>query len=172
MADRVDVPATEGTVTFAGGQAEAKYPEKGTVVDRPAAADRRRGAFLTRRATRRPADEEADPPSRKDAVSRAMDGSPTRRCPAPWSSCSPARASGCEPEDFAPALSMKPVGSELQPQLDGPVLLAALTPKMKTIAKQPQDASFRIVDGKPQVVPAKDGVTFAPDDVTGRSSAC
>jgi vancomycin resistance protein YoaR len=72
-----------------------------------------------------------------------------------------------QPEDFAPALSMKAVGPRLEPQLDDQVLLDALAPRMRKIALAPKDASFRIVGGTPRVVPSKNGVTFDPDDVTG-----
>src|SRR5689334_1167540 len=73
VADRADIPATEGSVTFVGDQAEAKYPDKGTIVDRPAAARAVRAAFLhTVDAVDLPT-AEADPVVSKDAVSRAMD---------------------------------------------------------------------------------------------------
>ncbi|CAN5551246.1 VanW family protein [soil metagenome] len=169
VADRADVPATEGTVTFtADGQAEATYPKKGTVVDRSAAATAVRDAFLSDQGDglNLPT-AEADPVVSKDAVSRAMSGFAN---PA-MSGSVVVRLAGegvrLDPEDIAPTLSMQPVGTELQARLDGPLLLAALTPKMKTIAKAPEDASFKIVGGKPRVVRAKDGVTFAPDAVTG-----
>jgi vancomycin resistance protein YoaR len=38
---------------------------------------------------------------------------------------------------------------------------------MGQIAEKPKDATFRIVDGKPVLVPAKTGLTFDPADVTG-----
>jgi vancomycin resistance protein YoaR len=169
VADRVDVPATEGKVTFADGQAEATYPEKGTVVDRTAAATAVREAFLTD-ARGDGVDlptKEAEPAVSKDAVSRAMTGFANPAMSGAVVITLAGEGVRLDPEDFAPALSMKPAGTELQAQLDGPALLATLTPKMKTIARAPEDASFRIVDGKPEVVPAKDGVTFAPEDVTG-----
>ena len=169
VADKVDVPATEGKVTFADGQAEATYPERGTVVDRPAAARAVRAAFLSSgdsTGVDLPT-KEADPAVSKDAVSRAMSGFANPAMSGAVIITLAGEGVRLDPEDFAPALSMVPVGTELQPQLDNEVLLAALAPKMKTIATAPKDASFRIVDGRPEVVPAKDGVTFAPEDVTG-----
>jgi vancomycin resistance protein YoaR len=167
VADRVDVPATEGSVRFVGDQAEAKYPEKGTVVDRAAAARAVRTAFLTTADAIDLPTAEAAPVVSKDAVSRAMD-----RFANPAMSGAVVITLGgegvrLEPADFAPALSMKAVGSELQPQLDAQALLAKLTPKMGQIAEKPKDATFKIVDGKPVLVPAKTGLTFDPADVTG-----
>ena len=167
VADRVDVPATEGSVRFVGDQAEAKYPEKGTVVDRAAAANAVRAAFLTTADAVDLPTAEAAPVVSKDAVSRAMD-----RFANPAMSGAVVITLGgegvrLEPADFAPALSMKAVGTELQPQLDAHALLAKLTPKMGEIAEKPEDATFRIIGGKPVLVPARTGLTFDPADVTG-----
>ena len=167
IADRVDVPPTEGKVTFSGGEADATYPEKGIVVDREAAAQAVRDAFLrTTTAVELPT-EEAEPKVSKAAVSRAMDGFAN---PA-MSGVVVVRLAGegvqLDPKDFAPALSMEPVGTELQAKLDDKALVAALKPKMRTIALAPKDAAIRIVGGKPKLVPAKAGVTFDPDDVSG-----
>jgi vancomycin resistance protein YoaR len=170
VADKVDVPATEGKVTFANGQAEATYPEKGTVVDREAAAAAVRAAFLASDSQGDGVDlptEVADPAVSKDAVSRAMNGFANPAMSGAVIITLAGEGVRLDPEDFAPALSMKPVGSELQAQLDDKVLLAALAPRMRTIAMAPKDASFKFVDGLPRVVPAKDGVTFVPEDVTG-----
>jgi vancomycin resistance protein YoaR len=167
VADRVDVPATEGSVRFVGDQAEAKYPERGTVVDRAAAAKAVRAAFMTTSDAVDLPTAEAAPVVSKDAVSRAMD-----RFANPAMSGAVVITLGgegvrLEPADFAPALSMKAVGTELQPQLDAQALLARLTPKMGQIAEKPEDATFKIVGGKPVLVPAKTGLTFDPADVTG-----
>ncbi len=167
VAERADVPATEGAVTFVGDQAEAKYPDKGTVVDRPAAAKAVRAAFLnTVDAVDLPT-AEADPAISKDAVSRAMDSFANPAMSGAVVITLGGEGVRLEPADFAPALSMKAVGTELQPQLDPTVLLNALAPRMARILTKPQDASFKIVDGKPVLVPAKTGLTFEPTDVTG-----
>jgi vancomycin resistance protein YoaR len=167
VADRVDVPATEGTVRFVGDQAEAKYPDKGIVVDRAAAARAVRAAFLTSPDAVDLPTAEAAPVISKDAVSRAME-----RFANPAMSGAVVITLGgegvrLEPADFAPALSMTAVGSELQPRLDAQALLAKLTPKMGEIAEKPRSATFKIVDGRPVLVPARTGVTFDPADVTG-----
>jgi vancomycin resistance protein YoaR len=167
VAHRADVPATEGTVRFVGDQAVAKYPEKGTVVDRPAAVKAVRAAFLnTVDAVDLPT-AEADPVVSKDAVSRAMDRFANPAMSGAVVVTLDGEGVRLEPQDFAPALSMKAVGTELQPQLDAKVLLDTLTPKLAQITEKPKDASFRIVDGKPVLVPARTGVTFDPTAVTG-----
>ena len=111
---------------------------------------------------------EAEPQVSKDAVSRAMEDFANPAMSAAVVVALAGEGVQLQPEDFAPALSMKPVDGELQPELDGAVLVDALTPRMRTIARSPKDASFTIVRGVPRVVPARVGVTFDPADVTGR----
>ncbi len=167
VADRVDVPATEGSIRFVRDQAEAKYPEKGTVVDRAAAAKAVRAAFLTTADAIDLPTAEAAPVVSKDAVSRAMDRFANPAMSGAVVITLAGEGVRLEPADFAPALSMKAVGTELQPQLDAQALLAKLTPKMGQIVEKPADATFKIVGGKPVLVPAKTGLTFDPADVTG-----
>lgn len=69
------------------------------------------------------------------------------------------------PREFAPALSMEARDGALVPALDKEKLIALVD---GAISKDgaPVDASFRVVDGKPQVVPSKPGVTYRPADVS------
>ena len=62
------------------------------------------------------------------------------------------------PGDYTAALSLVPTDGELVPSLDGPTLAAIVSSRVTTGA--PVDASVTIVDGRPQVIPAKAGVTF------------
>ena len=147
VADEVDVPAVEGSVTFAGGEADARYPEKGTVVDRAAAADAVAAAFLGGGDPVELPTVEADPQVGKDAVSRAMEGFANPAMSAAVVVALAGEGVQLQPEDFAPALSMNPVDGELQPELDGAVLVAALTPRMRTIARSPEG---RVVPDRPR----------------------
>ena len=147
VADEVDVPAVEGSVTFAGGEADARYPEKGTVVDRAAAADVVADAFLDGGDAVELPTVEAEPQVSKDAVSRAMEDFANPAMSASVVVALAGEGVQLQPEDFAPALSMKPVDGELQPELDGAVLVAALTPRMRTIARSPEG---RVVHDRPR----------------------
>jgi vancomycin resistance protein YoaR len=69
------------------------------------------------------------------------------------------------PARFAPALSMEAVDGELEPRVDRKRLLAAFAPAARTVAEEPQDATVRIVDGEPEVVPAKMGATIDRDRI-------
>ncbi len=62
------------------------------------------------------------------------------------------------PTDFTAALTLVPTDGELVPTLDAAALSALVRTKVTSGA--PVDASVRIVDGSPQVVRAKPGVTI------------
>lgn len=64
------------------------------------------------------------------------------------------------PADYTSALALEPVDGELVPQLDAKALSDVVASKVTSGA--PVDATVALVDGKPQVVPAKPGVTFDP----------
>ncbi len=67
------------------------------------------------------------------------------------------------PADYTAALSLVPTDGELVPTLDA----AALTDVVETVVTSgdPVDASIVLVGGRPQVVPAKPGVTFDPQEL-------
>ena len=167
FAGRVDVPAKEGKVTFSNGRADARYPEKGTAVDREGAAAAVQDAFLKTDDVVPLPTGTSEPSITKAAVSRAMDSFANPATSGPVIIRLEGEAVRLEPKDFLPAVSMKAVGTELRPKLDDKALLAAFRPKMKRVALAPKDATVRIVNGRPQVVPSKQGVTFDPKEVTG-----
>ncbi len=167
FASQVDDPPVEGAVSFAGGEARATYPDRGRLLDRPAAAASIRRAFLhqdgpdtggvVRLRTR-----VAEPQVTVDAVSRAMDDFANPATSAPVVVRFDDQAVRLQPEDFTPALSMTAVGRVLEPRLDDRVLLGLLRPRMSSLARAPQDARISIVAGRPRLTPARNGRTFDP----------
>ena len=67
------------------------------------------------------------------------------------------------PADYTAALSLVPTAGELVPTLDAAALAEAVGAKVTTGA--PVDATVALVDGSPQVVPARPGVTFDPAEL-------
>ncbi|WP_374456163.1 VanW family protein [Nocardioides sp.] len=67
------------------------------------------------------------------------------------------------PADYTAALSLVPTDGELVPTLDPGKLTEVVGSKVT--AGAPQDATVTLVGGKPQVVPAKPGVTFDPQQL-------
>jgi vancomycin resistance protein YoaR len=169
FARQVDDPAVEGAVTFSNGEATPTYPVRGSLLDRPAAAARIRSAFLHEGPDHvvRLRTLVAQPVVTKDAVSRAMDGFANPATSAPVVVRLDRKVVRLLPEDFTSALSMQAVGSELTPHLDAQRLLTALRPKMKSLSRQPVNATITVVGGRPRLTPARNGRTFDPADVTG-----
>ena len=64
------------------------------------------------------------------------------------------------PADYTAALSLVPTNGELVPTLDGATLAGIVGTVVTSGA--PVDATVALVNGTPQVVPAKPGVTFDP----------
>ena len=70
-----------------------------------------------------------------------------------------------QPRDFAPVLGTKAEDGRLVPDLDEQKLVK-LVDKAISHNGAPVDATVRLVDGKPKVIPARPGVTYRPSDVT------
>lgn len=68
------------------------------------------------------------------------------------------------PRDYAQALSLEESGGELELATDLDVVKQLVGDATATGA--PVDATWRLVDGTPRVVPAKPGVSFEDDEVT------
>ena len=67
------------------------------------------------------------------------------------------------PENYTAALSLVPTDGELVPTLDAKALTAVVDTRVTSGA--PVDATISLVDGRPQVVPARPGVTFDPAEL-------
>ena len=168
LAAKVDKKSVDGSIRFTQrGRAVPTYPKAGTAVDLEASRAAVLAAYPER--TDEPVELEvavAEPLVTEAAVSDAMRTFANPAMSAPVVYLIAGERVVLEPTDFARALSMKPVNGKLEPQLNKKRLIAAVAPAMKSIALAPKDASVKIVDGAPQVVPGKNGVTFDPDEVT------
>jgi VanW like protein len=168
FARKVDQPAKEGTVRFADGAARPRYPTAGSALDQSAAADAVRKAFLQADQTVPLRTRRVAPEISKRDVSRAMNSFANPAISAPVVVVLGGENVVLRPDDFDAALSMVPEDGRLVPHLDAARLLHLIAPKLKTIALAPRDASVRIVDGRPKVIPAKVGVSFRPAQITGK----
>ena len=63
---------------------------------------------------------------------------------------------------------MEAEDGELEPRVDGELMLEALDPVMSTVGREPEDARIVVRDGKPRVVPAKVGVELDPQEIEDR----
>ena len=70
-----------------------------------------------------------------------------------------------QPADYTPALSMEPVDGTLVPRLDARPSPTMLENEV-AVDGAPVDATVALVGGRPQVVPAKPGVTYDQKQIT------
>ena len=167
FAEKVDTPARDGGVRFRRGSADAREPRTGSAIDRAAATQAVVDAYLTTDEVVPLPFEEVQPEITEDEVAAAMEDFANPAMSAPVTIQLGGEDVVLRPAAYAPALSMANQGGDLVPVLDERALLKAIEPAMKTVALQPEDATVKLVDGRPQVVRGKPGVTFDPEDITG-----
>ncbi len=167
VANEVDEEPVEGRITFRDGTADMKLPRAGQQVDRDSARQALLDAFL---------DDTGDDVVRLEvtevaadvpepAVRRAMNRFANPAMSAPVTLVLGGDEVVVRPERYARALSMEPEGGKLVPRVDPKKLMRAVRPAMKDVALSPEPATVRLVDGSPEVVPGKNGVTFDPEQV-------
>jgi len=61
------------------------------------------------------------------------------------------------PRQFAPALSLQAQGDRLRPRVDTQLLTRRLGAVVSAASREPRDAAFTFVDGRPRLVPARFG---------------
>lgn len=84
---------------------------------------------------------------------------------APVTVTAPGGSVTVEPLDIAKALRIETVDGALTPRLDEQVLYERIRPQLRRVGDPPVDATFRITDGKPVLVPSEDGTSVSAKDL-------
>jgi vancomycin resistance protein YoaR len=158
-------PATEGDVVFRAGNARAVRATEGEEVDREAARQALTAAYVDGDPAELalvPATPDIDQEDVQDALNDF--GNPA--VSAPVTLVFDTTRVKLRPADFAPALGMKPEDGALVPDLDEKKLAAIVRSRFAKTDGAPVDATVRLVDGRPKVVPAKPGVEYDPSDIS------
>ena len=158
IAGQVGEPAVEGAVTFAADGPEATDAATGTVFDVDAAADAIREVYPSRGASVELELETEEPEITDAEVSRAMQRFANPAMSGPVTFTLDGTEIALEPAEYADALSMVAKDGELVPRVDREKLVALVEPAVDGSAASPVDATVRIEDGRPVVVPGKPGV--------------
>ena len=167
LGEEFDVPPIEGAVTFQDGVATAVTAREGQAVDRDATRDALEERFLHDGSVAIPRSP-VQPAVDAAAVDEAMRTFAEPAMAAPVTIRIEGEEIVAPPRLFGQALSMTPQDGKLAPGVDGAKLTAVLQAKLPTLGKQPVDATFRIVGGRPRLVPAKSVVTFDEADLQQR----
>nr|WP_253943080.1 VanW family protein [Nocardioides sp. zg-1308] len=152
-------PARDGAIAFDGAEISTTEARTGSALDPSDTLTALREAYLDD-APGTVALEMAEVVPQVDAsdVREALDGFASPAVAAPVT----LRFEGSDvkvfPADYTAALSLVPTDGELVPTLDG-AALSEVVDGLVT-AGAPVDASVALVGGRPQVVPARPGVTF------------
>ena len=155
----------EGKVGFEGAQVTTVQPRPGRELDPAATRDALVAAYLSE--DNEPADlamVESAPEIDQADVTRARNQFANPAVSDPVELGFEGAVIQLEPAAYTRALSMAAVNGELVPRLDEKKLAALLESRVSTDGA-PVDATVRLVDGTPQVVPAKPGVTYDKDQV-------
>jgi vancomycin resistance protein YoaR len=167
--DRIDeehgTPAKEGDVRFVDGRARPVFGEDGEEVDRDLARRALQSAYVDQRT----AELElvtAEPEISRDDVQDALNEFGNPAVSGPVTLVFDKTRVTLRPADYSPALGMKAEDSALVPDLDEKQLTKLVRARFARTDGAPVDATVRLVDGKPRVVPSKPGVEYDPKDIS------
>ena len=163
IAEEVGQPPVDGAVAFTADGPRATYGEVGRVLDVDAAATAVSSAYPSEDGS---VELELDParPAISDAdVSRAMKRFANPAMSGPVTLVLRGEEITLQPADYAAALSMVADGGRLEPQVDRERLMELVGPVLEDSVVAPVDATVRIEDGRPVVVPGRAGVTVNED---------
>ena len=169
IAESVDAPAGEPSITVRGTKVTLTPGKPGTVMDQKATAAAVADALVKPRA---PVDAVFTPgePVVSDDVARATVKAARAAIASPITvkvtsaSGAPVMAT-LPPKAIANALSYTVADGAFEPEVDGAVLHAAIAKQLKGIETPGNDATFQIVNDVPQVVPSTTGNGVADADL-------
>lgn len=164
LSEGLGTPPKNGAVAFTADGVMATDPTPGEAIDRDQArtaiVDALLGAADTAELTVAPAEPDID-----DAdVAQALTDFANPAMSAPVTLVFGKSEVRLQPRQFAPALSMQAQDGQLVPVVDEKRLTKLV--KHATTSGEPVDATVRLVNGRPRVVPGKPGVEFEPAAVT------
>jgi vancomycin resistance protein YoaR len=166
LAKRIDVPATEPSITFSGdGGREVTQPKSGLSMDRAATADAIVSSYLASGGPIELSVEETEPTVDAGELGEALDDLADPAMSGPVHLELPNRTVDLTIPEFAPALSLEVSDGELRPTFDLDRLERGIERLSKRIGVVAHDAEVVLRHGRPVVVPARPGVTLDPREV-------
>ncbi len=165
LAAQVGTPPRDGSVDFQGSRVVVEDSRTGEALDTEAARDEIESSYLS---DGDPAAVEltltsAEPEIDDGDVQEALDDFANPAVSGPVTLLFGDSRIRLSPGDYGDALELRPRDGELVPALDRDELTRLLDSRISS--GEPVDATVRVVDGEPRVIPAKPGVTYRPADV-------
>ena len=167
IATTIDSPATEPTLTMKGRTPKLAKGKDGYALDQAALAASVRDAVLQKR---RPIDAPVGPvpPTVSPEEAEAAVALARTAVSNPVNVSAGSKVVSIPPDAIASALSFTSKDGQLVPELDGAKLHAAIAPELADIETPGRDATFKIVKGKPVVVPSIVGSGIADDELASK----
>jgi len=157
--------ARDGAVRFTDSGVVTRDPKVGLAVDPSEAADAVLAAYLDDRPSVELELSDLQPEIDEADIRTALDSFANPAMSGPVTLAFGKSRVRLSPRQYAGALSMSPQNGVLVPEVDAERLIR-LVEGATSKAGDPIDATVRLVNGRPRVIPAKPGVTFDPDDIT------
>lgn len=157
LAKKYDRKPREGSVSYKGLEPRTVLPKQGLALDRVGAARAVRAAYLAGGGTIALPAKTLPPAVPADEVRQVAQTSARTAVAQGFTVTSGGREAAISREDLAANLRFTGDGGALRPVFDAKALAQDLEKKLVDAAQRPKDATFKIVSGKPKVVPAKPG---------------
>jgi vancomycin resistance protein YoaR len=167
LADTVDVPAIEPTITVTRRGTKVQEGKPGLALDQPAIAEQLTGAFMLPRKPLAAPIITAEPNISKAAVQEAVDVARTA-VSAPVQVDAAGTIASIRPGAIAQALNFTAEGDRFVPTLDGAVLHQAIGTQLSGVETKGRNATFKIVKGKPVVVPSVVGNGVSDEELSSK----
>lgn len=155
----------EGDVSFKGGEVRAVKGKPGLGVDPDTTRDALRAAYTSGDVAELELTE-LDPEIDQSDVQAALNEFGNPAVSAPVTLLFGDAPVKLTPKEFAPVLGMEPQDGELVPQLKQKKLAKLVKSRVADDKGAPVDATVKLVNGKPKVIPAKPGVDYDPADIS------
>lgn len=155
---------TEGDVRFKDGKVHKVASSTGTGVDDEAARETLTTAWL-KGETAELAIEELEPDIDDDDVQEALNEFGNPAVSGPVTITFAGDKVKLAPEEYTDLLAMRPENGKLVPALKAKKLVELVDSRVADPKNAPVDATVRLVNGKPKVIPSKPGVDYDPKDI-------
>ncbi len=165
VAEAIDVPVTEARITFPEATPTPRAPKPGLVVDADAAGDAIEDAYLV---SDQPVDvpiEVVDPMVDQAGLDAALTEIAEPAVSAPVGIVVGDQTVDLPVAAYAPALSVDAVDGAMTPVIDPEALEGPLTNASTGIGRKAVDATVRIENGRPVVVPGKEGLGLQSEEM-------
>lgn len=165
VAEGIDKDVVEAQITFPDSTPTARQPRDGLVVSRSDLADAIRAAYLVSDEPIEVPTAAVEPAVDAEGLAAAMTSIAEPAVSGPITLTIGDKSVPLPVTAYAPALTVSVQDGQLVPSIDPKALAAPLTDSTTGIGTKAVDATVEIKDGKPAVVPSKEGLGLQPEEM-------